>query len=159
MMKSNIQSVHSYLFQIQSEINYLVIKKSHLGEFSGLFTNSFVPEGDIVCIYTGISLNTQQAMRCDDKSYLMRLGEQSYVDAKPCPHVYARYINDCVNPAGHNVKFNKNPSEGIAYVVALRDINPNEEIFADYGRWYWLRKTPTKLTFKQIMKLRSESDV
>lgn len=48
--------------------------------------------------------------------------------------VTRRYINDCRNASLYNVAFRKLPEERKALVVALKDINPGEEIFVDYGR-------------------------
>ena len=39
----------------------------------------------------------------------MRLGPQAYVDARTRSDVLARFINDCRNPAKHNVRFDKQP--------------------------------------------------
>ncbi|CBJ33015.1 conserved unknown protein [Ectocarpus siliculosus] len=75
----------------------------------------------------------------------MRLGPQVYVDALDHPEVMARYINDCRNSWLYNVAFRKLPQESKALVVALKDIQPGQEIFVDYGRWYWLSLKPTKL--------------
>ena len=52
----------------------------------------------------------------------------------PC---LSRYINDCREPSAHNAEFVKIPSEGRAEVVALRDLVAGEEIYVDYGKWYW----------------------
>jgi SET domain-containing protein len=43
------------------------------------------------------------------------------------------------------VKFDKRPEEQCALVIALRDIEKGEELFVDYGRWYWLKKKPSRL--------------
>ena len=68
-----------------------VAKTTLLGcYFHGLFAGRYFSEGDIICIYSGTRLSTIQAMRLKDKSYLMRLGEQEYVDAKNHPDVSAR---------------------------------------------------------------------
>ncbi|CAM9704175.1 unnamed protein product [Sphacelaria rigidula] len=75
----------------------------------------------------------------------MRLGPQSYVDALDDWGVLARYINDCRNASLYNVRFEKLPLEGKALVVALKNIEPGQEIFVDYGRWYWLSLTPASL--------------
>ncbi len=40
--------------------------------------------------------------------------------------------------------FDKRYDEKVAYVRAIRDIYPGEEIFVDYGRWYWLKKAPVR---------------
>ena len=58
----------------------------------GLFANSHFESGSVVCIYTGTRLATKEAIRIKDKSYLMRLGEQCYVDASSDPRIYARSI-------------------------------------------------------------------
>ena len=42
--------------------------------------------------------------------------------------------------------FDKRLDEKCAYVVAIRDILPGEELFVDYGRWYWIGKKPVKLS-------------
>jgi SET domain len=159
-----VDSVHSYIFALQSSWCGLeVVSPSLAGPFSGLRVKTtamdVLREGQVLCEYVGIVMTTVEAMRCADKSYLMRLGEQAYIDARPCPHILARYINDCINPAGHNVRFDKQPKEGRALVVATRDIYPGEEIFVDYGKWYWLSVSPppTRLSFKTIHEHRESS--
>jgi SET domain-containing protein len=104
-------------------------------------------------------------MRLSDKSYLMRLGEQvslishlkplqltrslchlqCYVDAKDDLKTVARFINDCRNPNLYNVFFLKSSHDQCAYVITTREIHENEEIFVDYGRWYWVGKKPKRL--------------
>ena len=83
-------------------------------------------------------MRTKEAFRLSDKSYLMRLGPQVYIDAKRRLEVASRYINDCRNPKIHNVRFDKIPEDCKALVIATRDICPGEEFYVDYGRWYWL---------------------
>jgi hypothetical protein len=104
-----------------------------------------ITKGTCVCIYTGKVLRTVDAIRLQDKSYLMRLGPQVYVDPYDDTTVLGRYINDPRNRLLQNVIFDKRPDEQCAYIIAKRDIGAGEEIFADYGRWYWLKKTPTRL--------------
>ncbi len=60
-------------------------------DFSGLFAKRKFIKGDLVCLYTGDIHRTVPALRLKDKSYLMRLGEQCYVDAQPHTQVFARY--------------------------------------------------------------------
>jgi len=55
---------------------------------------------------------------------------------------------------GYNSFFFKSPLENCAWVISLRDIIPNEEIFADYGRWYWIGKTPSKLSTQFLTDMR-----
>ena len=42
--------------------------------------------------------------------------------------------------------FLKSPIEGCAWVIATKDIQQDEEIFVDYGKWYWAMLKPTKLS-------------
>ncbi|CAF3336303.1 unnamed protein product [Rotaria sp. Silwood1] len=104
-----------------------------------------IAKGSCVCIYKGKTLRTIDAIRLKDKSYLMRLGPQVYVDPCDDETILGRYINDPRNRLLQNVIFDKRPEEQCAYVIAKRDIAAGEEIFADYGRWYWLTKTPNRL--------------
>ena len=112
----------------------------------GLFAARDFAAGSMICVYTGDVLRTQQALRLTDKSFLMRLGPQAYVDALPHPSVAARYINDCRNPRGFNVVFDKRPDQGVAAVVALRVVRGGEELFADYGKMYWATLQPQRLS-------------
>lgn len=120
--------------------------------FKGLFATRSFSASDELCSYEGECLRTVQALRVADKSYLMRLGPQCYVDARSCPLILARYINDCINPAGFNARFDKHPELQCARVVALRDIHPGEEIFCDYGKWYWAgcAVVPLRLSFAAL---------
>jgi len=121
----------------------------------GLFAKRRLPEGIVVCSYVGYVKRTVDALRTEDKSYLMRLGEQVYVDSRESLFCSARYINDCRNPAGHNVRFDKRPKDACALVVTTRDIGAGEELFVDYGKWYWNSGQPsTRLSFGHLRALR-----
>lgn len=111
----------------------------------GLFSTRAYAMGDVICIYTGKPLRTVQAMRLEDKSYLMRLGPQVYADAGPCMDVMARYINDCRVSSRYNVTFVKQPAHRRALVTATRDVAPGDELYVDYGKWYWAKLKPNKL--------------
>ncbi|KAJ1432752.1 hypothetical protein B484DRAFT_327129 [Ochromonadaceae sp. CCMP2298] len=119
-------------------------------DFLGLFANKSFETGDVVCRYVGDWLRTADAIRLKDKSYLMRLGEQSYVDARPHDRVLARYINDCINQGGWNVEFVKLPEQGCALVVATRPIAAWEELFVSYGKRYWMLQRPIRLSNAQL---------
>lgn len=109
------------------------------GAGDGLFATESHAEGSIVCEYTGIIWPNAVAWQRRDKNYLMKLGDNKYVDALYSREVLARYINDCRGRlGGYNVWFDKRPAEDRALVVALRDIRAGEELFVDYGRFYWV---------------------
>ena len=101
-----------------------------------------------MCEYRGDVLRTKYAIKLADKSYLMRLGPQVYIDARTRPDVLGRFINDCRDPTTYNVSFIKLPSEEMALVVALKDIVCGDELYVDYGRMYWLGLRPNRLTVK-----------
>jgi hypothetical protein len=92
MNPTEVYDVHSYVRSILAKKYNVEVKQSLLGDFHGLFTTSIIRKDDLICIYYGISYSTVQAMRIPskDRDYLMRLGEQSYVDARECPHILAR---------------------------------------------------------------------
>jgi len=60
-----------------------------------------------------------------------------WIDASANLSTIARYINDCRNPIGHNTEFVKQPHRHVAQVVTTRDIALHEELFINYGKFYW----------------------
>jgi len=58
--------------------------------FNGLYTKKLYCYNEVICQYYGDKMRTIEAIRLKDKSYLMRLGEQCYIDAKNYPLIYAR---------------------------------------------------------------------
>eukprot|EP00435_Cladocopium_sp_Y103_P020313 s1327_g4.t4 len=133
----------------------LEVRPSLLGEDAGngLFVLQAVSPGEVLCEYRGRLLCTSEAMRLENKSYLMRIGPQEYIDAREELEVLARFINDCRNPAVYNVRFEKRPGEGRAMVVAVRPISAGEELFVDYGRWYWASLRPKQLAVKHAAEI------
>ncbi|KAL7681922.1 putative SET domain-containing protein [Plasmopara halstedii] len=123
-----------------AEDNGVEVRNSNIpGAGKGLFATRLHVRGSIICEYSGIVLPNEAAWKVKDKSYLMKMGDNVYVDAQDCPDVLARYINDCRgHRGGFNVHFVKRPKDGKADVVAMRDINSGEELYVNYGRLYWL---------------------
>lgn len=76
----------------------------------------------VSCVMTEIEtqLRTFSGCRLKDKSYLMRLGPQNYIDALNHPAVLARYINDARNKKYHNVVFEKLPDQVCHSLFVLR---------------------------------------
>jgi hypothetical protein len=116
----------------------VVVKTSRLpGAGLGLFAVRAFAVGELVCEYTGTVLDSA-ARSLEDKSYLMKLGQGVFVDARTHYEVHARYINDCRDKRVHNVSFDKRPAERRALVVAARPIAAGDELYASYGPLYWL---------------------
>ena len=135
----NVSSMESTLLQVRLNLRGLDVRLSTIGKVAGfgLFARKSFLAGEVICVYEGDFYRTKDAIRLKDKSYLMRLGPQCYVDALNRGDVPARYINDCRNPLLHNVYFDKRPEDRQAHVTAIRTIEKGEELFVDYGKRYW----------------------
>jgi SET domain-containing protein len=176
------ERVERFLSHIVFECNEDVFRGNSWieGGGEGLFAKRKIDEGEVFLVYVGKLKRTVDALRTQDKSYMMRLGEQNYVDSRDTPLCMGRYINDCRNLAGYNARFDKRPSLNRADVVsfislhskddhtsyadlytylyflssckvATRVIFPDEEIFVDYGKWYWASGQPSsRLSFSQL---------
>ncbi len=73
------------------------------------------------------------------------LDSQKYLDGAQDKRMLARYINDSCTIKYNNVYFDKRPDDGVAAVVALRDISAGEELLVSYGKWYWMKTKGSKL--------------
>ena len=61
----------------------LLVKQSWIdGKFQGLFASERIFQGQKICQYRGKRLNTVQAINLADKTYLMRISSQFYIDAR-----------------------------------------------------------------------------
>ena len=124
----------------------------------GLFAAADIPIGMDICSYVGQEHTFRTSQRLKDKSYLNRVSDTLFVDPRPCPGVKARYINDCINPHGHNVVFISDPEQRRVQVKATRDIVRGEELFVSYGEVYWEQRDilPTSLSNSEIAMKRSK---
>ncbi len=100
-----------------------------------------IPSGSTICYYTGHRHNNFSQKYLSDKSYLLNISGDKFVDPGPLLSVKARYINDPLNPAAVNCEFVPDPEKFRCAVVATRDIKANEEIFVSYGDFYWSRQS------------------
>jgi SET domain-containing protein len=71
----------------------------------------------------------------------MMVQGQTFVDARTCPNIKARYINDPLNETAVNCKFV--PMDYRSAVVTNRAVEPGEELFASYGDFYWTQRQTT----------------
>ena len=88
LIRSTIYA-YQLLYNDNLEVKITSLPTCH---FNGLFTKKTYLHGDVVCQYYGDKLRTIEAIRLQDKTYLMRLGEQCYIDAKNYPSIYARQV-------------------------------------------------------------------
>jgi len=82
----------------------------------------------------------------------MRLPEgKKMVDGREEYQMKGRYINDCRNQFGYNVEFVKR--RDCAEIVSLREIFRGEELFVNYGRWYWINPStaPSSISLPSLL--------
>lgn len=93
-----LQDIRGYI--ILNSDKRLEVKKTSLEgcEFKGLFAKGEFSKGELVCVYKGNILRTKEAIKLKDKSYLMRLGDQCYIDAKDSTYIHARYLSNVIHP-------------------------------------------------------------
>jgi hypothetical protein len=124
----------------------LEIKPSHIKKAGrGLFTKEFIKNNQRIGDYEG------QLMCGDDKitDYSFTINNKWFVDSFAFPRCYIAMVND---PIGSKYKENCEFSlvsysdkhntllpvkERKIQLIAIRDIEPGEELYASYGAGYW----------------------
>ena len=108
------------------------------GAGEGLFATQAIAAHETIGFYRGEVLTLREALQLKDRDYLMGgFGPNAHVDARNAFAMPGRYVNDSFDPTRLNARFDKSKATRSARVVALRDIEEGEEIFASYGRSYW----------------------
>jgi uncharacterized protein len=137
----------------------LLIKKSRLPEAGkGLFTTKAIRKDSKIIEYRGeiIGYNEyrRRARRQEDQ-YLFFLRSELCIDAMHTPQYKARYANDAAGII--KLKGIRNNSDFIIYgnkcfIVASRDIKPDEEVFVNYTKSYWdyMRKRMKQSVIKTV---------
>lgn len=124
----------------------LYVKKSKLPKAGkGLFTDTEIKRGEIVCEYEGEKVTWKECLRRNENQegkggYYFHITDRNCVDAQYTLWALGRYANDAGGPskvAGlkNNAKYEVIKNK--PYIVAIRKIKPNEEIFVSYGKAYW----------------------
>ena len=131
----------------------LAVKPSLIeGAGNGLFSEAAVQKGDWLCVYFGhqISLlDKLNASRSDKEASVSNLdyalggfkGMSSIDPGDTC--CIAKYVNDSIlddsydDRSGVNVEFVRSLPLGVAVIVAIRDIECDEELYVSYGKGYW----------------------
>lgn len=118
----------------------------------GLYSSIPVQKGQTICYYCGHIHNFHSSQTLEDTSYLMLVSGDVLVDTGPLPHVKARYINDPLNEDCVNCMFVPEPKFHRCAVVAIRDIQCNEELFASYGEAYWSNRDYSGSTYTGVTR-------
>jgi hypothetical protein len=127
------------------ETDYLYVNPSQLpNSGKGLFTAIAIYKDEIISLFKGEVLSSQQAQLRIDKGedkYFISLPNGTMLDSM---HVacFAKYANDAMG-SEHKVfknsaKIALNENNEVC-MVATRHIKVNEEIFCSYGKAYWKR--------------------
>jgi SET domain-containing protein len=109
----------------------------------GLFTDTVIEKGKIVCEYEGEKITWKEAERRNDLDkggYVYYINEKNCVDAWDYTKTFGRYANDAAGIS--RIRGIRNNStydvvRGRVYIRATRTIRAGEEIFVSYGRQYW----------------------
>jgi len=104
-----------------------------------------------ICSYLGTRVRHSVAIRSDYHSaYLASLIPDEWdIDAHECTSCYGRFVNDNFSPGTINCKLQSfiHPATGEMqiWVVALPGVRilPGKELYAEYGKNYWLDHLPT----------------
>ena len=122
----------------------LIVKKSQLPNAGkGLFTTKPIKKGEQVIEYLGEIIEWKEYLKrvLEDKDgYLFFINKQKCIDAYNTPQHLARFANDAsgitrVTGLRNNCEYEIIKNR--CYIVAKRNIQPNEEIFVSYTKEYW----------------------
>jgi hypothetical protein len=106
----------------------------------GVFARKAIVKGEAVGILLGLVRTNREMRRTEkrlkrqeDETHFFSTGKGRFLDATdPTQSSIIRYINDPLHPDAYNVKYFVGP-ESEVYAVALRNIEPGEELFASFG--------------------------
>ena len=100
----------------------------------GLFATKPIKRGAYIAAYRGLRITTEEADRREARGarYMFELNKRWTIDGSPRWNV-ARYINHSCQPNAKPVG-----RRGGIVIVAMRRIEPGEEIAYDYG-WEYLK--------------------
>jgi len=101
---------------------------------NGLFATKPFGAREPICPYLGSKLSLFQWLRTPDWRYC--LGVNPTIDAGHHPKVMARYVNHHFDATKVNCTYEELEGRG-RWVVATRAIQTGEELYADYGVFYW----------------------
>ena len=122
------------------------------GLFNDATLGRVIAKGETLCYYCGHIHNFLSTKHlAQDKSYLMLVSGELFVDPGPCPQIKARYINDPLNEAFLNCEYVPEPQSFRCAVVATKTIHPGEEVFGSYGEAYWSQHPSQGIVFNGIV--------
>ncbi len=110
------------------------------GAGNGLFAKVKIKPGDTIGEYTGKILTDKQAERKPyvDSDYILWVCEDHNILGEGPLSNHTRYINHSNKPNGRIVVSTRWKK---ARIEATKAIKPGQEVFIDYGPYYWEAKS------------------
>ena len=142
---ANIRCKHTtraslWCWQHMKKLKKLRVTKSKIAGL-GLWTTRLIKKGRKIADYTGELIVSNDKDYDNPYALQVRKHPPTFIDASRTNEPgLARYVNDCLNNCINNAEFVVKNRNNTAYLRALRDIQPNEEITVDYGPEYWKGK-------------------
>jgi SET domain-containing protein len=127
-------------------LDLIEVKKSKIrGAGLGAFAKTTIPAGTLMGPYHGRYMTTSQRNRVRDGTYIWKINDDLYVDAKPIrKNNPLRYVNGAKTSLQKKkinceVKFfGATPSTMKVYYMTTKDVLPNEELLVSYGDYYFI---------------------
>lgn len=106
---------------------------------NGLFTDSFIEKYEEIAFMEGDEVDTTLLGADELLPYGIDVGDGRVLNCLPTHPGLAQFANDARDRTKTNAGFiNDETNPNKVLLIAMRDIQPGEEIFADYGSKYWL---------------------
>jgi SET domain-containing protein len=168
---------HQKLLFAKTNNNFLQIKPSQLNGDdirenvvvgNGIFAMKQFKKGDVLTCYTGWIISAQDAKRLKlfhAHSHILKrntmtdniLGVETIEELSQFPvedRGFGSFINHSKNP---NVKYENIDNQML--IIALRDIEKDEELFSSYGKRYWNQSFERTIEGENLReKMKQESD-
>jgi len=133
----------------------LYLKKSLIpGAGKGLFVKNEIKKGEIVCEYEGEIVPwsvCEKRAEEGHEGYAFFITKNRCVDAYFTKEAIARYANDAkgigrVEGLKNNAQYEIKTRQGEkrVFIVAIKNIKPNDEVLVDYGKDYWKNLSKAK---------------
>jgi SET domain-containing protein len=133
----------------------LYLKKSLIpGAGKGLFVKNEIKKGEIVCEYEGEIVPwsvCEKRAEQGHEGYAFFITKNRCVDAYFTKEAIARYANDAkgigrVEGLKNNTQYEIKTRQGEkrVFIVAIKNIKPNDEVLVDYGKEYWKNLSKAK---------------
>ena len=128
-----------------SDEDFEVKESSISGVGMGLFARRTIYKDDAIGPYTGIVVTDEQADAepYNTSHYMLWVCKDCNIISEGDTGCYTRYINHSDEP---NARFVASTRWKTARVVAIKRILKGQEMFIDYGPWFWEASEIEKVT-------------